>query len=82
MDDKQTVTSTLCPDHGKLNELLNVPQEICHSIRNMKLAAIENPDDGPLRMSYPGFRSKSFYGGCVAKEFFGVMDEEGENIED
>lgn len=82
LDDERTISKYLCPNHGKLSELLKIPEEICSSIRNMKLAAVENPDDGPLRMSYPGFRSKSFFGGKVAKEFFGITDEGDEYAEE
>ena len=48
----------------------------------MKLAASENPDDGPLRMSYPGFMSKSYYGGNVSKKFFDTTEEGDEDVED
>ena len=51
--DETTVSKRLCPPHGKLGELLKVPEEITQSIRHMKLAASENPDDGPLRMGDP-----------------------------
>ena len=82
-DDEKTVIRTLCPDHGKLSDLLTIPEHIFQSIRHMKLAARENPDDGPMRMSYPGFAAKSFFGGNVAKEFLDVMNEhESEGHED
>eukprot|EP00804_Cyclotella_cryptica_P004500 CCRYP_017637-RA/>CCRYP_017637-RA protein AED:0.09 eAED:0.09 QI:248/1/1/1/0.75/0.6/5/471/377 len=75
-DDGKSVIRTLCPDNGKLSDLLRIPEQIFQSIRHMKLAAKENPDDGPMRMSYPGFAAKSFFGGIVAKEFFDVKNHD------
>ena len=82
LDDEKTVSKRPCPDHGRLGALLKVPEDITQSIRHMKLAASENPDDGPLRMSYPGFMAKSYYGGNVSKKFFDITDEGDENAED
>ena len=85
LQDEVTVSSRLCPESGKLSNLLRIPEEILHSTRNMKKAAIENPDDGPLRTSYPGFMAKSYFGGMLTKEFsefFSNNMEEGENEED
>ena len=74
-DDGETVIRTLSPNRGKLCDLLKVPEEIQHSVRHLNLAARENPDDGPLRMSYPGFMAKSFFGGNVSKKFLDALDE-------
>jgi hypothetical protein len=81
-NDGKTVIRTLCPNHGKLSDLLKIPEQIFQSIRHMKVAAKENPDDGPMRMSYPGFAAKSFFGGNVAKELLDIMNESAGNEEE
>ncbi len=64
-----------CPDRGAISGLLRVPEAIAPSARNMKLAATSNPDDGPLRASYPGFAAKSYFGGSVAGGFLDALAE-------
>jgi len=88
----------LCPREGKIGELLKVPVRVESSVRHMKVAALENPDDGPMRMSYPGFGARSLFGESgvgVGKEEFlemvrgvasgveeGGSDEEEEDSEE
>jgi hypothetical protein len=81
MEDDDVVTCSLCPTSGELANLLKIPEQVMSSTRNLKLAAIKNPDNGPLRMSYPGFASKSFFGGKMTKEFLDALDEEIRNEE-
>lgn len=81
-DDEQSVIRTLCPENGKLSDLLKVSEEIFHSVRHMKLAAMYNPDDGPMRLSYPGFMAKSFFGGNVSKKFLDIMKEASNENDD
>eukprot|EP01082_Thalassiosira_pseudonana_P007235 g6586.t1 g6586 contig23:811509-812809(+) len=80
LDDEKTVTCRLCPDSGKLKQLLKMPVDITQSIRNMKIAEKENPDNGPMRKSYPGFRAKSFFGGNIVRDF--VQFFEGEDFDE
>lgn len=81
VDCGQGVKCWQCPTHGQINDLLKVPETINVSIRNMNLAALLNPDDGPMRRSYPGLRSKSFYGGEVHPEFMEAMAQLSEEEE-
>lgn len=80
LDDEKTMTCRLCPDSGKLKQLLKMPVDITQSIRNMKIAEKENPDNGPMRKSYPGFRAKSFFGGNIVRDF--VQFFEGEDFDE
>jgi len=70
-----------CPTKGKVHDLLKVPESIMQSTRHLVQAAKLNPDDGKLRMSYPGFTSKSFFGGNLAQS---IMDDmaEGDDEDD
>ncbi|KAL3775735.1 hypothetical protein ACHAW5_005890 [Stephanodiscus triporus] len=78
LGDGVTMKIWQCPEAGKICDLLKVPEEIVPSVRHMKLAANLNPDDGPLRMSYPGFAAKSFFGGIVAKDYMEALAEGSE----
>jgi hypothetical protein len=78
VDCGQIVKCWQCPAYGKINDLLKVPESINVSIRNLHRAALLNPDDGPMRRSYPGFKSKSFYGGEVHPEFMEAMAQVSE----
>lgn len=80
LDDEKTMTCRLCPDSGKLKQLLKMPVDITQSIRNMKIAEKENPDNGPMRKSYPGFTAKSFFGGNIVRDF--VQFFEGEDFDE
>ena len=71
-----------CPTHGKINDLLKVPETINVSIRHMNRAALLNPDDGPMRRSFPGYKSKSFYGGEVHPEYMEAMAQVREEQEE
>jgi hypothetical protein len=82
--DGTLVSARLCPEEGRLSDLLKLPVDIQQSTRHLKFAAEVNPDEGPLRMSYPGFSAKSFFGGKVTKEFTDFLakmkeEEEGEH---
>lgn len=68
-----------CPPVGRVCDLLKVPEYIRQSTRHLVQAAKLNPDDGLLRMSYPGFTSKSFFGGNVAQS---IMDNMAEGDDD
>jgi hypothetical protein len=50
--DGNVVDRMLCPDVGEVSSILVIPETIRQSIRNLKIAISENPDTGPLRMSY------------------------------
>ena len=81
MHDGTLVSVRLCPEEGRLSELLKLPEDIRQSKRHLKVAAAANPDNGPLRKSYPGFSAKSFFGGKVTNEFndfLAELKEEGE----
>ena len=67
-----------CPSHGRIKDLLKVPETINVSIRHMNRAALLNPDDGPMRRSFPGYKSKSFYGGEVHPEYMEAMAQVSE----
>lgn len=71
----EVVSLRLCPEKGKLSDLLKLPFKIEQSTFHLKVAAKNNPDDGPLRESYPGFSAKSFFGGQVSKEFANFLAE-------
>ncbi len=77
-----TVSARLCPEEGRLSDLLKLPVYIEQSTRHLNYAAEVNPDDGPLRMSYPGFQAKSFYGGKVTEEFTAFFAEHKEEEEE
>lgn len=70
------VSARLCPEEGKLSDLLKLPVHIEQSTRHLKLAEKSNPDDGPIRKSYPGASAKSFFGGKVTEEFAKFLAEE------
>ena len=76
------VSLRLCPEKGKLSDLLKLPFDIGQSTYHLKVAAKNNPDDGPLRESYPGFSAKSFFGGQVSKDFANFLAEMKEDEED
>jgi len=80
MSDECTVSCFLCPASGKLEQLLKDPKHIRHSYAHELIAEKENPDDGPLRMSYPGFRAKSYFGGRLSEQFrsLHIQEEEGD----
>ena len=46
------VDRMLCPDVGEVSSILVIPETIRQSTRNLKIARSENPDTGPMRMSY------------------------------
>jgi hypothetical protein len=71
-----------CPDSGSLSELLRVPDDIVPSVRHMKLASDANPDDGPMRMSYPGFAAKNYFGGSVAVNYMDALAESDDDDEE
>lgn len=71
-----------CPDSGSISQLLRVPHDIVPSVRNMKLASDANPDDGPMRMSYPGFAAKSYFGGGVASNYMDALAESDDDDDD
>jgi hypothetical protein len=50
--DGNVVDRMLCPDVGEVSSILVIPEKIRQSIRNLDIAKIENPDTGPMRMSY------------------------------
>ena len=50
--DGNTVDRMLCPDVGEVSSILVIPETIRQSTRNLKIAKSENPDTGPMRMSY------------------------------
>lgn len=76
------VSLRLCPEKGKLSDLLKLPFDTRQSTYHLKVAAKNNPDDGPLRESYPGFSAKSFFGGQVSKDFANFLAEMKEDEED
>ncbi len=82
LGDKDALRAWLCPESGKIDELLRVPENIMPSVRHMKVATISNPDDGPLRASYPGFMTKSFFGGIVSKDYLDALLEEDDAVVD
>lgn len=71
----KVVSARLCPEEGKLSDLLRMPIDIRQSKFHLAAAAKSNPEDGPLRDSYPGFSAKSFFGGKVTKEFVNFLAE-------
>jgi hypothetical protein len=75
LNDGCTLRIRPCPDTGSISELLRVPDAIVPSVRHMKLASNANPDDGPMRMSYPGFVAKSYFGGSVAVNYMDALAE-------
>ena len=82
LHDGCTLCVRQCPDSGSISELLRVPDDIVPSVRNMKLASDANPDDGPMRMSYPGFAAKSYFGGCVAPNYMDALAESDNDDDD
>lgn len=81
---KDALRAWLCPDSGNIDELLKVPEHIMPSVRHMTVAAMSNPDDGPLRASYPGFMTKSFFGGKLSRDYLDALleEEDGAAVDD
>lgn len=85
LGDGVTMRQWQCPETGRICDLLRVPEEIVPSVRHMNLAANLNPDDGPMRMSYPaypGFATKSYFGGNLEKDYMEALTEVSDEAEE